>query len=615
MRERQLSIFDFENEPSFILQNEIFPESESYEMEYKSALGGLPKDLWKTYSAFANSQGGIIALGISEKNGNFKIEGLADDHIQKLQRDFWNLLNDRKAISKNILENKDVKVCIIDEKQVLAINVPIASRTQKPVFLTQNPFHNTYKRNHEGDYHCTDEEVRRMLADADLNFQPDGRILEYHSLDDFDTTSIRQYRQLFSSSKPDHNWLTLPDKEFLIQLGAHKIDRKTKKEGPTVAGMLMLGKTLSINDEDCCPHFFPDYREYLSENPEDRWTDRIYSDGTWEANLFQFYRLVWPKLSSRLPKPFHLHQGRRIDETPAHEALREAFVNSIVHADYSATGNLVIESRLDTFLFTNPGTLLVTLDQYYFGGISECRNLSLQKMFMMIGSAEKAGSGVGKILAGWSNAHWRRPYLFEESRPDRLVLQLHMLSTIHADTITELKTLFGGQIDHLGKDDLMILATCQIEGYITNQRLQYLVDRHKTEITKLLQELCKRQLLISDNKGRWSTYHLNKDYGENLDSSKVDSSKVDSSKMDSSNVDSSAIKNSGRTKKLDYKELAKMITIFCNTEYKSIDEIADGVGKKVKYLKNRIVPKMINDGILVREHPHNHPNQRFKSVT
>ena len=384
----------------------------------------------------------------------------------------------------------------------------------------------------------------------------------------------------------------------MIQLGAYKIDRKTKKEGPTVAGMLMLGKVLSITDEDCCPQFFPDYREYLSENPDDRWTDRVYPDGTWEANLFQFFKLVWPKLSSRLPKPFHLHQGRRVDETPAHEELREAFVNSLVHADYSATGNLVIESRLDTFLFTNPGTLLVTLEQYYFGGISECRNISLQKMFMMIGSAEKAGSGVGKILAGWNNAHWRRPYLFEESRPDRLVLQLHMLSTIHEDTLIELKTLFGDQVDHLGKDDLMILATCQIEGDVTNQRLQYLVDRHKTEITKFLQDLCKRQLLISDNKGRWTTYHLNKDYKVNLDSSN----------LDSSNLDSSSKGHSSISKKLPFDTIVSIIKDFCSDEYRSIEEISERVGRNAKYLKNEIIPKIIKSGELIREHSENHPN-------
>ncbi|WP_028667095.1 RNA-binding domain-containing protein [Runella zeae] len=608
---RQLSLFDFENQPIFVLQNEVFPEVESFEVEFKSALGGLPQDLWKTYSAFANSQGGIIALGIVEKKNVFTIEGLGKEHIEKLQRDFWNQINNRKAVSKNILENQDVKVCLLEGKEVLAINVPVATRTQKPVFLTTNPFGNTYKRNHEGDYHCTDDEVRRMLADADLTLKPDGRMLAYHNFEDFDATSIRQYKQLLSASKPDHPWLTLTDKEFLIQLGAYTIDRKTRKEGPTVAGMLMFGKTLSIVDDDCCPKFFPDYREYFSDNPADRWTDRVYPDGTWEANLFQFYRQVWPKLSSKLPKPFQLYEGRRVDETLAHEALREAFINSLVHTDYTASGNIVIESRLETFLFVNPGTLLVSLDQYYQGGVSECRNNNLQKMFMMIGSAEKAGSGVGKILAGWKNAHWRRPFLYIESKPDRLELHLPMLSTIPDDTLIELRILFGDEIDVLGGDELTVLATCQIEGDITNQRLQYLVDKHKTEITKLLQDLCKRGLLVSDNKGRWTTYHLNKQYRAN-DSSSEDSSSEDSSNEDSSSEDSSN-EDSSTKKRLTNEELIAFIEQVCAHEYMSLEEIAKRVGKSTRHLINRIIPRMIEMERLVKLYHDNHPNQKYKT--
>ena len=609
MEKGQLDLFDVFKQPEFILHSQVFPETESDEIEYKSGQGGLPVDLWKTYSSFVNTSGGIIVLGIVEKKNQFTIEGLSDEQINKLQKDFWNQINNKKAVSKNILDNHHVKSFEIEGKKVLAFHIPQGSRTQKPLFLTENPFGNTYKRNYEGDYRCTEEEIRRMMADADLSFQPDGRILEGYTMNDFDLNSLRQYRQILSSSKPGHPWLALDDIEFLKQLGGYRIDRKTQKEGPTVAGILMFGKSLSITDEECCPKFFPDYREYLSENPNDRWTDRVYADGTWETNLFQFYRTVWLKLSSRLPKPFQLSNGQRIDETPAHEALREAFVNSLVHTDYSAPGNIVIESRLETFIFSNPGTLLVTLEQYYAGGISQCRNISLQKMLMMIGSAEKAGSGVGKILSGWTNAHWRRPYLSVESKPDRLELYLSMLSTIPDETLSDLKHLFGDIVTSLDGDEMMVLSACQIEGDITNQKLQYLVDRHKTDITKLLQDLCRREFLISDNRGRWTTYHLNKTY--HMDSSKQDSSNMDSSNMDSSNMDSS---NMDSSKRLSYIDLAKLVKSACSTEYKSADEIALEINRAVKYLKNFILPKLIESGELIKLHTDNNPNQKYKST-
>ncbi|MFR9542816.1 MAG: ATP-binding protein, partial [Rikenellaceae bacterium] len=51
-------------------------ESESTEVEFKSAKGGFPRSFWETYSAFANTQGGVIILGVKEKNNKFSIDGL-----------------------------------------------------------------------------------------------------------------------------------------------------------------------------------------------------------------------------------------------------------------------------------------------------------------------------------------------------------------------------------------------------------------------------------------------------------------------------------------------------------------------------------------------------------
>ena len=49
--------------------------------------------------------------------------------------------------------------------------------------------------------------------------------------------------------------------------------------------------------------------------------------------------------------------------TPAHEALREAFINALIHADYAGAGGIVVERCPDHMLLSNPGTLLVSLEQ------------------------------------------------------------------------------------------------------------------------------------------------------------------------------------------------------------------------------------------------------------
>lgn len=583
-------------------------------MEYKSAAGGFPKDFWKTYSAFANTQGGFIVLGVKEKKGSLIFEGLTEEQIHLYRKIFWDNANNPNSVNLSLLQEHDIQTIEYNKVNLLVFKIPPAQRTQKPVFLTKNPFGNTYKRNYEGDYSCSSEEVRRMLADADQKLFQDSRILEGYSMEDLDPDTLKKYRQLFSNVKPSHPWLALDDKGFLEKLGGYRKDRISKREGLTLAALLMFGKYESITDPECCPDFFPDFREYLVNDEDIRWSDRIYPEGTWEGNLFNFYLRVWPKLSSILPRPFLLKEGVRKDETPAHVALRESFVNALIHADYSAPGNTVIEHHKDRFSFSNPGTLLVSLSQYYEGGISECRNPNLQKMFLMVGTAEKAGSGVNKIMAGWEYAHWRRPFLRVDTQPDRLVLELPMFSILPDHTLKQLREKFGGHVDTMGKNELTILSTCAIEGEISNNRLQYLLDLHRTDITSLLQELCKLGYLVSENKGRWTTYHLNPDYTDDT-ISKVDTSKGDTSKGDTSKVDTSKGDTSqGKTKKLTREELHQEIIAICSEDFKTLEEVSQTIGKSVNYLKNKVFPVMIDLGLLERLYPNiNHPHQAYKA--
>ena len=213
-----------------------FPNNEFSELEYKSAQGGFPSDFWKTYSSFANSNGGLIVFGVSETKGMLKIDGLDTDKINSLKKIFWDKINNPDTTNCNLLTDDDVKSVDVKEKTVLIFKIPNAKRTQKPIHLTRNPFENTYKRNHEGDYKCTKEEVRRMLADADTSMQHDSRILEGFTIDDIDLNSLKKYRQLFAAAKPTHPWLVLEDLELLEKNRA--IGRRENAEDQAQDGAL-----------------------------------------------------------------------------------------------------------------------------------------------------------------------------------------------------------------------------------------------------------------------------------------------------------------------------------------------------------------------------------------
>ena len=176
----------------------------------------------------------------------------------------------------------------------------------------------------------------------------------------------------------------------------------------------MFGKDEAIRDPAAISGYHVDYREKLSPDPSVRWTDRLTIDGTWVGNLFQFYQRVIQRLTVDLKLPFQLGSDLfRKDETLVHEAIREALVNALIHADYRGLGGIVVEKYRDRIELSNPGSLLLSLEQVWSGGVSECRNKSLQTMFLMIGGGEKAGSGIDKIRQGWRAQHWRLPIIRE----------------------------------------------------------------------------------------------------------------------------------------------------------------------------------------------------------
>ena len=74
----------------------------------KKAEGGLPIALWESYSSFANSNGGVIILGVGERqDGTWYTTGLKN--ADKLKRNFWNTIHDTKKVSTNLLSDKNVE--------------------------------------------------------------------------------------------------------------------------------------------------------------------------------------------------------------------------------------------------------------------------------------------------------------------------------------------------------------------------------------------------------------------------------------------------------------------------------------------------------------------------
>ena len=148
--------------------NKLLLRGEKIDMECKEAAFQIPRSIYETYSSFANTYGGTILLGIreakseSDSESRFVVAGVMDS--DKIISDFWNTINSDK-VSANILLDDNVYPVEVNGNTVIVIEVPRADYLTRPVYTGENPFKGTFKRNHEGDYHCSKSEVNAMIRD------------------------------------------------------------------------------------------------------------------------------------------------------------------------------------------------------------------------------------------------------------------------------------------------------------------------------------------------------------------------------------------------------------------------------------------------------------------
>ena len=137
-----------------------------------------------------------------------------------------------------------------------------------------------YKRNHEGDYHATEHEIRAMIRDQNPDGN-DGMILEYYTMDDIDKETLRKYRQIFEIRNDGHVWNALDDKSFLEKTWWIS-QRQKRGKRRTDSGRAFNVWRWSGNPRQNLTLSLWNYRNESQVTADIRWNDRITYDGTWK---------------------------------------------------------------------------------------------------------------------------------------------------------------------------------------------------------------------------------------------------------------------------------------------------------------------------------------------
>lgn len=279
---------------------------------------------------------------------------------------------------------------------------------------------------------------------------------------------------------------------------------------------------------------------------------------------------------------------------------------------------------------SNPGLLLVSRVQLLQDGVSECLNKSLQLMFQLMGGGDKAGSGMDKIRAGWRAQHWRSPRLEESLQPDRVKLVLPMVSLIPDEVDLALRFRFGDRFVKLDKTAVQAVVTAQVEGSVTNARMQEITGEHSKDITGVLQNLVRDGLLTQQNQRRWASYRVAEDSPQSGDDSPhLDSDSPQSSPQlvpDSPHTVASSphltpellsLAEPGRLKaKLPAAEMQALVLSLCDARWLTSKDLAALLNRDAENLQGRILAGLVRKGVLELRFPDvpNRPDQAYRTV-
>lgn len=491
---------------------------EGQQLEFKTSRRNLPEDMWETYSAFANAEGGEIVLGVHEEEpsessaaqhdgvaGSFSITGVEDS--KRLIDQFWEIVINPNKVSANVMPLNGIRVHDIDGKQIVVIDVPRARRTEKPVMIREKKAMVAYIRRGSSDFRCSDDELRRMYYDASP--QEDATVLDDFQIEALCADTVERYRRELDRARPGHPWAQEDPTDMLFHLRA--IDRgRDQQLHPTSAGLLAFGYEHEILRRFASFHL--DYREV--DISDLRWIDRLDSmAGDWSGNLIDFYFQVARKLDRAFRQPFALAQDgmSHTRDTEVNDAVHEAVANALIHAYYGVPAQVEIVLDPQKLTVTNSGTFLVRKDLAIEGGLSEARNPILMRMFSLIGVSDRAGSGLQKMYRTWKQRLNATPLIEETFLPDmvrvELPLDAAMLAIWHGGEGDKKELLADGKRSYERVPYDEIVDYCRSQGGITAGACAQRFGLKPSTAQHALRRLVSQGELRREPKGRGFVYY------------------------------------------------------------------------------------------------------------
>ena len=432
---------------------------ESERIEYKSQ---MTEDLYREVIAFANTNGGVIYIGIDDQGNLTGIDNLGETYTR-----ITNGIRD--AIVPDV--TMFVRYLLQDNK---VIQIEVGEGSYKPYYLKSKGMKPTgvYVRHGASSVQASPDQIRKMIKESDGDNYEDSRCLEQNLTFTAAKTAFQQYGVEFSVEK--YRALGITQNDIYTNLALLLSDQ-----------CLHTTKIAVFNDEFCTE--FRDSREF-------------------GGSLFkQFedsvdYLALCNKTASTIKGVIRTDKKDYPDE-----AIREALLNALVHRDYSFSGSIIINVNDNKMEFISLGGLLPGLSTEDIRiGVSQPRNKKLAEIFHRLRLIESYGTGIRRIFKLYENCTIQ-PNIEVTTNAFKIVLPNMNVSDDITENAQEANVQIPEAITQQMKTVMDYLAKYK---EMTDENLQKLLNIKKTRSYLLARQMHENGLIDIIGRGANKKYKL-----------------------------------------------------------------------------------------------------------